>query len=208
VPAQPLHCDDLDAARDAIESMLPTKQDRPPLILIAGPVASGKSTLAAMLANPIGVIIATDDYLPDYHTLPKERHDLPESADLARLTTNLQDLLDRRSTSVPTWSFHTHRRAGERLVHPADRVVCEGLHALHHHIDVAADAAVFVTAPAAVRWERWRVIAERGERGWNVAETRDFFDRVAEPTFQRHADAYRARANIIVTNDTPYGAGG
>jgi uridine kinase len=100
---------------------------------------------------------------------------------------------------VPSWSFQSHRREGERDLSPADIIVVEGLHALHQA--VALDVAVFVRASRAVRWSRWEYLETTGARGWGPDVARRFFDEVAEPTFDRYRDAYLARAHAVVLND-------
>lgn len=168
------------------------------LIGVTGAVGSGKSTLARRLS---ACVISTDDYLPDYDEVEVHERDLPEFADLERLARDLESLRAGRPTAIPTWSFHTHRRAGERIVEPADLIVCEGLHALHERVADALDLGVFVEAPADVRWRRLEARERTGQRGWGVEETREFFHAVAEPTFHRLAPLYRARADFIVVNE-------
>lgn len=178
-------------------------QGQPVVIVgITGPVGSGKSTLADRLCALSGdaVVLSTDNYLPDYaHVEPHER-DMPEHADLARLHSDLTSLRSGRSTSVPVWSFHTHRREGEKVVNPAPLVVCEGIHALGEIPARALDLKVYVDAPRAVRWGRWEEIEQRGLRGFGVERARAHFDTVAEPTFDRCAHRYRAIADLVVLN--------
>ncbi|MFI4897938.1 MAG: uridine kinase [Phycisphaerales bacterium JB059] len=174
------------------------RDDRPVLVGVSGPVGSGKSTLARRLG---GVVVSTDDYLPDYEGLPEHERDLPERADLDRLSDNLDALRSGRPTTAPEWSFNTHRRVGERRVEPAPIVVCEGIHALHGRIAELHDLRVFVESPRDVRWARWKAIEEASERGWGVERARAFFERVAEPTFQARSETYRATAHVIVIND-------
>lgn len=169
-----------------------------PVIGITGPVASGKSTLASRLS---ACVISTDDYLPDYDTTPEHVRDLPEYADLARLHADLVSLRSGRETRVPRWSFETHSRVGERVVVPADVIVVEGLHALHAAHAGAVDVRVFVEAGASLRRARWEARERAGDRGWDVPYALEFFDRVAEPTFERFAPGYKASAHVIVVND-------
>ena len=168
-----------------------------PVVGITGPVASGKSTLAAKLS---ACVISTDDYLPDYDRTPEHLRDLPDMADLPRLLKDLKNLRAGRRTRVPRWSFDTHSRVGEREVEPAELVVVEGLHALHAAHAEVVDLRVFVEAPAEVRRARWEARERAGDRGWDVAYAMEFFDRVAEPTFARFEPIYRASAHLIVTS--------
>ena len=81
----------------------------PVLIGITGPVGAGKSTLARLLSP---CILSTDDYLPDYDTLPVDEHDLPDHLDAGLLLENLAALVRGEPATTPIWSFQTHRREG------------------------------------------------------------------------------------------------
>jgi uridine kinase len=175
---------------------------RPALIGITGPVGSGKSTLASLLS---ACIVSTDMYLPEYDLLEEHERDDPAHADLARLAQDLLELRAGRVAQVPVWSFHTHRREGYAPLAPADIVVCEGIHALREEVVPHLDVAVFVTAPATARWERCEVRERAGDRGWSLEFAREYFARVAEPTFARHEPQYLARADFVVRNDRHQG---
>jgi uridine kinase len=165
---------------------------------ITGPVGSGKTSLAKRLG---GVLLSTDHYLPYYDTLPEPERDEPRHADLALLAAHLESLGRREPVKRPEWCFQTHRRAGTREVTPGPVVVCEGIFALRREVRHLLDIAVYVDAPATVRWSRWEQIEASGERGWGVERARRYFATVAEPTFARYAEEYRAEADVIVRND-------
>jgi uridine kinase len=173
---------------------------RPMLVGISGPVASGKSTLARLVSP---CIVATDNYLPDYDITPNHERDEPRNADFPRLARDLESLRAGRTTAIPTWSFHSHKREGERPMSPDEIVVCEGIHALYDTVAHLYDLAVFVESPKSLRLSRMEDRERSGARGWGVETARAFFHNVAEPTFDRFADAYRARAHIIVVNNEP-----
>jgi uridine kinase len=145
-------------------------------------------------------VLSTDDYLPDYEHVAEHERDDPRHADFATLHANVASLIRGHATHVPVWSFHTHRREGERLVEPARVIVVEGIHALHASVRDAWHMSVYVDAPRQTRWERWEHLERMGVRGWGVEKARVFFDRVAEPTFARFEAEYRAAAQIVVTN--------
>lgn len=190
-----------DAVREILEHERAQPPAHPVVIGITGPVGSGKSTLATRLAASGACLIPTDAYLPDYDAIAEMDRDLPELADLARLESDLAALRAGREAEIPVWSFKTHRREGYRRVSPAPLIICEGIHALHQRVAASHTLRVFIEAPPQVRWGRWERIELAGERGWGVENARRHFDRIAEPTFNLHALAYRRAADLIVLNE-------
>jgi uridine kinase len=186
-----------------LEEMQPTPGRRH-TIGITGPVGSGKSTLAAGLAVRGGLVVSTDNYLPDYERVPFQERDEPRHADLSLLATHVAELRLGREVEIPKWSFQSHRRESSQVmgpVSPDNAVIVEGIHALHAPVRSHLDIAVYVDAAPEVRWRRWERLELSGERGWGVEHARDHFERVAEPAFARHAAAYRAAADVLVQND-------
>lgn len=169
----------------------------PVVVGVTGAVGAGKSTLASALS---ACVIPTDMYLPDYELTPEHQRDLPELSDLMQLSRDLMNLRAGRTTRIPVWSFQSHRREGSREVAPGNVIVVEGLHALATPVLAALQVRVVVEAAAGQRWNRWERLESTGERGWGVAYAREFFDRVAEPTFARFAPAYLAAADVVIVN--------
>ena len=170
------------------------------------------------LVGADGLIVSTDHYLPDYQDelgrdrMPAHERDEPRHADLPLLVKHLRDLRAGRAIDRPVWSFLTHKREGaERLTPPVRGVIAvEGIHAL---ASVDGDGAgadlpdayhlrVFVETPAGMRKARFVQRDAEGERGMGVEEAGRFFDGVADPTFERFAAAYRARADVVVRGDS------
>lgn len=183
----------------AADHILAAAADLPDRVTIgiSGPVGSGKTTLASRLSS---CIVSTDHYLPDYDKVAFEDRDLPHAADLPGLARDLKTLRDGAPTDIPIWSFQTHKREGLRRVEPSRIIVCEGIHALHDTVAPQLDLRIYIDAPPEVRWSRWEELERTGQRGWGIDLARQFFDRVAEPTFARFAKTYRAAAHYIVIN--------
>lgn len=204
---EPLHITGLASAATELLAMVRAGLASQPVVIvgITGPVGSGKTTLSTSLANSgiPAVVISTDNYLPDYAHVEPEMRDLPEHADLKRLHDDLSLLHTGTRAMIPVWSFHSHRREGQRQVEPAPLVICEGIHALGDAVSRVLDIKVFVDAPRGVRWNRWEEIERQGLRGFGVERARLHFDTVAEPTFGIRAQRYRDIADIVVLNDSP-----
>lgn len=195
-PTIPWHLAPEEILRRARASAAPA---RPIVIGITGPVGSGKSTLARLLSS---CIVPTDMYLPDYDELPEHERDDPRHADLPKLAEDLRTLRAGRPAQIPVWSFHSHKRESHTTLAPADIIVCEGIHALQPMVAEVFDLAALVIASPATRWNRWEIQERSGVRGWGVEKARTYFHTVADPTFTRFEPQYRARADVLVLNDT------
>jgi len=196
--SKPIKVDSIEEAVRCLNGVLANPPGGSRLVVaIGGAVGSGKSTLASRLD---GVVVATDDYLPNYAKTPAHLRDEPESSDLAGLGRDLSALKDAGAAEVPIWCFQTHQCIGTRSV-AADRVIiCEGIFALHPVLAASIDIRVMVSADKDARWKRWEAIEESGERGWGVAKAKRHFDEVAEPTYSKHAHLYQADLDYIVYN--------
>ena len=188
---------EMHAASQVISDLAEQCGRRPCVVGITGPVGAGKSFLARTLSP---CVISSDDYLPDYEAIPEAQRDLPELADYGSLGDDLASLKQGKPRAIPVWSFQSHRRESQRVVHPHDLIVCEGIHSFYQSVIESIDIKVFVEAPATVRWSRWEHLEITGERGWGVEVARNFFHTVADPTFERFAPAYRGLADVVVVN--------
>ncbi|QYK49369.1 MAG: hypothetical protein KF838_05830 [Phycisphaeraceae bacterium] len=186
-------------APGAIRRLISALNRNPHVIGISGPVGSGKTTLASKLS---GCIIPTDAYLPDYDKVPPSERDNPEHADLARLVDDIRSLRDMGQASIPVWSFHSHKREGQRsVVLSHQTIVVEGIHALDERVVPMLDLAILMDASPSTRWARWEAIESAGERGWGVERARDYFTQVADPAYTARHATYLSRATLVVINE-------
>lgn len=188
--------DAVNALSEALADISPIRDI--PIVGIGGGVGSGKTSLARRLG---GTVVSVDDYNRDFCDLRSRNFDLPDTADLVLLGDHLAQLARGGEVQAPQWSHLTHKRSGTRSMKAAQFVVCEGLHALSETVVGVMDLAVFVVASTSVRRNRWRLIEERGERSWGVDRALEYFDNIAEPTFEKYRRQYMDSADILVLND-------
>ena len=121
------------------------KDPKKKLILIAGPSSSGKTTFSYRLSvqlkaaglrpHPIGV----DNYFVDRENSPKDadgnyNYEDLECIDVAQFNQDMEDLLEGKTVSMPSYNFVTGHREykGDFLkLGPEDILVIEGIHCLN-----------------------------------------------------------------------------
>ncbi len=124
------------------------KDSKKKIILIAGPSSSGKTTFSYRLSvqlkaaglrpHPIGV----DNYFVDREKSPKDadgnyNYEDLECIDVAQFNQDMEDLLQGKTVSMPTYNFITGRREykGNFLrLGPEDILVIEGIHCLNEKL--------------------------------------------------------------------------
>lgn len=118
---------------------------RPKFVLISGPSSSGKTTFSKrltiqLLVNGIKpVVISMDNYFVNRVDTPKDangEYDFEniKAIDLALFREQLQDLLDGKEVSLPTYNFEDGKRyyLGNKLKIEKDNIIIlEGIHALN-----------------------------------------------------------------------------
>ena len=118
---------------------------RPKFVLISGPSSSGKTTFSKRLAIQLlvngikPVTIAMDNYFVNRVDTPKDENgeydfENINAIDLELFRSQLQDLLDGKEVSLPTYNFEDGKRyfLGNTLKIEKDSIIIlEGIHALN-----------------------------------------------------------------------------
>lgn len=118
---------------------------RPKFVLISGPSSSGKTTFSKrltiqLLVNGIKpVTISMDNYFVNRVDTPKDENgeydfENINAIDLELFRSQLQDLLDGKEVSLPTYNFEDGKRyfLGNKLKIEKDNIIIlEGIHALN-----------------------------------------------------------------------------
>ncbi|MCL2189889.1 MAG: nucleoside kinase [Defluviitaleaceae bacterium] len=135
-----------------------------PIVLIAGPSSSGKTTFAARLAIQLRVngavphIIGLDNYYLDRELCPKDadgNYDFEtiDAIDTAQINKDLQALLAGERVQIPTFNFLTGKREykGRYLkLSPSDVLIMEGIHGLNERVSAEVPASdkfkIFISA--------------------------------------------------------------
>ncbi len=141
--AEALHQKYISAIADEITRR--HRQGGARIILIAGPSSSGKTTTTKRLAIQLmtnllrPVMISLDNYFVDREHTPRDAdgeydYESLYALDLATFNRDLQDLLDGKEVSLPTYDFATGTRKykGNKISLGADSVILiEGIHGLN-----------------------------------------------------------------------------
>ena len=185
------------------------KLSKPILIGIAGGTASGKSSIANILADDFKDtnsvrIIKEDDYYKDqsnltYEERTKTNYDHPFAFDFDLMYEQLLDLLDFKTINKPTYDYTVHNRSEIiETVEPADVIILEGLFALYNpDIRKLEDIKIFVDTPADVRFIRRlkRDISERQRTMENVIEQ---YLNTVKPMHDQFIEPSKQYAHVII----------
>jgi len=123
-------------------------QEHRPIVLIAGPSSSGKTTFAARLGVQLRVngatphIISLDNYYHNREDCPKDEFgnydfETIDAIDTDQIKHDLAALLDGKRVEIPTFNFFSGRREykGNSLkLSPRDVLILEGIHGLNERV--------------------------------------------------------------------------
>jgi uridine kinase len=140
--AEALHEKKIAALADQI------MQERRPIVLIAGPSSSGKTTFASRLGVQLRVngavpnVISLDNYYLNRDECPRDEFgnydfETVDAIDTAQIVEDLNALLDGKRVEIPTFNFYTGRREykGNFLeLSTSDVLIMEGIHGLNERV--------------------------------------------------------------------------
>lgn len=123
-------------------------QEHRPIVLIAGPSSSGKTTFASRLGVQLSVngaiphIISLDNYYLNRKDCPRDEFgnydfETIDAIDTAQITKDLKALLEGQRVEIPSFNFYTGRREykGNFLkLSKADVLILEGIHGLNERV--------------------------------------------------------------------------
>lgn len=164
------------------------------IIGIAGPSASGKSTLAGYITdghNDVAHVSLDDFYLPIDQQ--PDTFDDPTALDWSVVRSFFGSYVKTGAAHKPVYDFEEGEPVKKELVQE-DHLVVEGLWTFYSQIEREhLDLKVYIDTPVDVRFAR-RVRRDTEERGCTALEAVDYFEQAREKerehvTFQRdHAD--------------------
>ncbi len=170
---------------------------RPYLVGIAGPSASGKSTVSKMLIerDPSVVRINLDDFFFSKDTFPLHNGwsnwELPQNLDFSKLHSTLSDLLEGRTVTVPDYSKKEGKAISEKIVRPKDLIIAEGFYLFHDkRVRDLLDLKIFLDLPENLQLKR------RIERQPDLDPR--YFTEVIAPFFRRYGLPARKHADCII----------
>ena len=147
---------------------------KPFILAIVGPTASGKSTLAKKIKKAFGeqaVLISSDSYYRDQSekSLEERRrtnYDEPKALEMELLVKHLKKLLRGETVEIPVYDFALHTRKKETIrVESKPMIIIEGIFLFWEKaLRELFDLKIFIDVPADVRLAR-RIKRDIKERG-------------------------------------------
>jgi len=183
---------------------------RPLIIGIAGGTASGKSTVAGLVADELGyrcLHLVHDRY---YRTLPERFHDAPttynfdhpDALETSRMVADVERLRAGQGTFVPNYDFKAHARTDEETwVEPTPILLIEGILVLADpQLRALMDHRVFVDAAADIRLIR-RIHRDRLHRNREPLATIDQYMRTVRPMHDQFVQPSKAYAELVLDGE-------
>ena len=186
----------------------------PYILLITGPSASGKSTLAKNLGNYIAgkgrsqVVFALDNYYRDLSHLSEGQRaqynfDRPEAWEYERILRDVRMLKNGQPVEMPIYDFHTHMRSSKKQwLHPSDYMIFEGLFALcYEELRALANLKVYVDLEDSIALQR-RIQRDTAERGRTRDSVIEQFRSTVQPANEAYIHPSKSTADVIILGKT------
>lgn len=186
--------------------------DRPFILGVAGGTCSGKTTVAATLAEriersggPAGLALlkldayywARDD--EPFEDRVKVNYDHPDAFDWPLLTEHVAALCRGEAVGVPVYDYANHTRSGEvEMVGPARLIVVEGILVLYEAaLRDLFDLRIYVDADADLRFIRrlQRDVAERGRTPESIIAQ---YLTTVRPSHEQFIEPSKRFADVII----------
>ncbi len=185
----------------------------PLLAAIAGPSCSGKTTIAARLAELLGAQCVTRFSLDSYYLdlsgwdprdIEAHNFDEPDALEWPLMREDVQRLARGETIHAPVYSFADHARCPEtQLVIPRDYVLLEGLFALHDPVLRGLCAAtIYVDASESLCLER-RITRDIAERGRTHEATVAQIEATVQPMARQYVIPSRRYATLVLDGAAP-----
>ena len=182
------------------------------IILVCGGSCSGKTTLAAGIAEKLRdfgttELVSMDNYYYDLSSWdPQEadekNFDHPDAVDFETLFHDLLELRSHRCVRDRRYDYKTHRITElDSFIEPADFIIVEGIFAMYYQkLRKLAKAKIFVHADADIRLAR-RVERDTAERHLPVElVVRQYLDDV-RPMHKEFIEPYSKYADLILDSN-------
>ena len=215
-----------------IASDIVQRPNRPRLVLIAGPSASGKTTFSKRLAVQLlahGVhpfALAMDDYFVDREHTPRDEQgdydfEALEALDLPLFNQQLLALMEGQEVQLPQFDFRRGvRQAGPTVQLGPDHIILvEGIHGLNPKLVSAIPAErtfrIYVSALTQLNIDRHnrvpttdtrlirRIVRDAASRGYSAEETLERWESVRRGE-KRHIFPYQEHADVMFNSALVY----
>ena len=182
----------------------------PFLVAIVGGSGSGKSWLAERLEAALdgkAARLSQDDFYHDRSRVPPEERaalnfDHPDAIDWQSLEKAVQELMEGRVASLPTYDFKTHcRDPCFRALEPKPIILMEGLWLLRQQsLRDCFDLKVFIECPLSTRLRR-RIERDLLARGRSRASVEKQFYETVEPMHREFVSPQKRWADVVLPFD-------
>lgn len=189
------------------------KKDKPTIIVVAGPSASGKTLFAQTVYNELipelgeeGISILNEDayYREQSHLTISERektnYDHPDAFDHDLLIDHLKKLINNESVLRPTYCYTTHTRLEETVVFPSTKIILiEGILLLSNEkLRECFDIKVYMDTPLDVCLIR-RIQRDLVERNRSVESVTQQYLATVRPMYYKYIEPSKQWADIVIT---------